>query len=600
MITKAYLLLLCFIGAALSDKVVFSSRKVAPHPWQITDHKLSGTEQLSFFIALPQQNLALLEEIYWDRTNPDSPNYQQWMSVEDLNEITATPGHVVGAVKKWLVSSGVEDMKFFGDSIEVTASVSVLRELFSTDFFVFSNNKGEKLIRQWGELSIPSELVGHIEMIVGLSSFPIPRSPYEKRINRRGIWDSFTYVVPGSVYNIYQIPPSSRANTSQGVIEWEGQSFDTTDLDTFGQQMGVDPLDNPTNAHIIGPNDPSTPGDESTLDIQWIAATGIGATNWFWIEGGTSWLYGFTVHFMNTQDVPSVISISYGWSEEDQCEQGIGASECSQLGVNSTAYVARVNTEFQKIGLRGISIFASSGDSGANGRTDEACSDKQFHPAFPAASPFLTAVGATRLIDVSTTLSNPPPICASAEYWWCASAGTEVAVSYGVSGFTSGGGFSNVAPMPDWQKAAVSKYLSGPEGQQLPAGYFNPNGRAYPDVSALGDKILIWLGSDQSIGGTSASCPMVAGIFSLLNSYTVSKTGKTLGPVNQLIYKMAQEQPATFTDITVGDNECTESGCGLDSCYGYFCSTGWDPVTGWGTPNYTQMLAYLQKFFESK
>ncbi len=42
------------------------------------------------------------------------------------------------------------------------------------------------------------------------------------------------------------------------------------------------------------------------------------ATNWFWIEGGSGWLYAFVSHFSSTQTVPSVLSVSYAWSEQDQ------------------------------------------------------------------------------------------------------------------------------------------------------------------------------------------------------------------------------------------------------------------------------------------
>lgn len=43
--------------------------------------------------------------------------------------------------------------------------------------------------------------------------------------------------------------------------------------------------------------------------------------------------------------MPHIASISYGWAEADQCQQGIGGSECQQLGVDSEQYVKRVNTE---------------------------------------------------------------------------------------------------------------------------------------------------------------------------------------------------------------------------------------------------------------
>merc|ERR1719258_559643 len=136
------------------------------------------------------------------------------------------------------------------------------------------------------------------------------------------------------------------------------------------------------------------------------------------------------------QPVPNVVSMSWGWSEEQQCgPNGIVQAECKTLGVDDVQYVDRVNTEFMKLGLKGISLFASSGDSGANGRTDEMCTDKTLHATFPAASPYLTAVGATQLTsNAETKLKNPPPVCSS---YACASKGTEVAVSFNQAGFTS-------------------------------------------------------------------------------------------------------------------------------------------------------------------
>eukprot|EP00966_Prymnesium_polylepis_P301467 6965172-Prymnesium_polylepis.3 len=58
--------------------------------------------------------------------------------------------------------------------------------------------------------------------------------------------------------------------------------------------------------------------------------------------------------------------------------------------------------------------------------------------------------------------------------------------------------------------------------------------------------------------------------------------------VRQLLYKMHASQPSTFTDVTKGDNKCTESGC-FASCKGYEATKGWDPVTGLGTPKYNEV-----------
>jgi tripeptidyl-peptidase-1 len=100
-------------------------------------------------------------------------------------------------------------------------------------------------------------------------------------------------------------------------------------------------------------------------------------------------------------------------------------------------------------------------------------------------------------------------------------------------------------------------------------------------------------GTIEPVGGTSASSPIFAGVVTLLNDYVNTKTGKPLGFVSPLLFKMGANCPGCFTDITVGDNKCTEDGCS-SSCTGFLCTKGWDPVTGFGTPNYPAMLTYIK------
>jgi len=147
----------------------------------------------------------------------------------------------------------------------------------------------------------------------------------------------------------------------------------------------------------------------------------------------------------------------------------------------------------------------------------------------------------------------------------------------------------------------VTAYLSSSIGKLIPQSYYNTSGRGYPDIAALGTGILIILdGGDSAIGGTSASAPIVAGVFTLLNDHALTVDKKPLGPMNQLLYQWGANNPDAFQDVTVGDNACTESGCALDECIGFSCAPGWDPVTGWGSPNYSKMLGYLTELLESK
>jgi len=153
--------------------------------------------------------------------------------------------------------------------------------------------------------------------------------------------------------------------------------------------------------------------------------------------------------------------------------------------------------------------------------------------------------------------------------------------------------FSFVASTPTYQQANVRSYLNS--GVALPpSSYYNAQGRGFPDIAAFGSNVLISTqGTIEGVGGTSCSSPIVAAIFTLLNDYVITKTGKPLGFMNPLLYKMAANCPTCFNDITKGDNICTEDGCS-PGCYGFTCTQGWDPVSGLGSPRYPAMLNYIK------
>lgn len=81
-------------------------------------------------------------------------------------------------------------------------------------------------------------------------------------------------------------------------------------------------------------------------------------------------------------------------------------------------------------------------------------------------------------------------------------------------------------------------------------------------------------------------------MLSLLNSYLLNHGGSPIGFANPLLYKMYANDPTTFTDITSGNNFCTENCCGS---VGFTATKGWDAVTGLGTPVFPKMLSYLQR-----
>jgi len=537
-----------------------------------------------------------LEEKFWAVSDPDHPDYRNFMTISEIDAIVNPPKQDVQKVMSWLRSAKVDRIKNHGTDLGVTCSIHSAKQLFNTDFAEFEHiETGATIVRQYGQFSVPEELSEIVVLVSGLSEFPFPKLGLKKQTQKRSPQQSGPSISPQSVQSYYTVggATSTGNNNSVGVIEFEQQYYAPSDLSQFASSFNVNcpPL---ASSHIIGYNDPTNPQLESTLDIQYVLGIAQGGIGWFWIEGNNVWVYGFATHMYSTPTIPYVASISYGWNEQMQCESGIGSAECQQLGVNSNQYVALVNTQFQKIGLRGVSLICASGDSGANGRTDPYCNEPNLNPVFPAASPFITSCGATQ-IDATinnggNSVPNPPSGCSGVTC--TGSGGYEEAVSYNQANFASGGGFSNVASTPSYQQANVNAYLAS--GVALPpSSYYNAKGRGFPDIAAFGSNVLISSqGSIEQVGGTSCASPIFAGIITLLNQFCIQRTGKPLGFLNPLLYKMAAASPATFNDITVGDNICTESGCS-SSCKGFKATKGWDPVTGLGSPRYAAMLAYL-------
>jgi tripeptidyl-peptidase-1 len=182
---------------------------------------------------------------------------------------------------------------------------------------------------------------------------------------------------------------------------------------------------------------------------------------------------------------PPTNTLTPSHTPSPQCDISPGVAPCKGVPVpaGSAAFVAACHPLYAKAGARGLTLLSASGDSGAHGRTDPGCTDPKTRPDYPAASPFITAVGATEIANGKTGTTKTP-ICQS--QLQCATGGTEVVASNKLLAFfSSGGGFSIVTPRPTWQDAAVKAYLAS--GAMLPpAGDFNASNRGFPDIAALG------------------------------------------------------------------------------------------------------------------
>jgi subtilase family serine protease len=88
--------------------------------------------------------------------------------------------------------------------------------------------------------------------------------------------------------------------------------------------------------------------------------------------------------------------------------------------------------------------------------------------------------------------------------------------------------------------------------------------------------------------GTSAATPLWAAIIALADQ----QAGQRLGFINPAIYHIARgpDYHHAFHDIVTGDNSVLWP-TGVFT--GYTAGPGWDPVTGWGSPNAQYLVPVL-------
>ncbi|EPS43561.1 hypothetical protein H072_2349 [Dactylellina haptotyla CBS 200.50] len=250
-------------------------------------------------------------------------------------------------------------------------------------------------------------------------------------------------------------------------------------------------------------------------------------------------------------NLPQVLSISFG-DDEDSRKKKLSRRLCKK---------------FMQFGLRGRSVLVAAGDFGLGKKCDEHAKGDEllrYVPDIFGSYPWATIVGGT--------------------YW----NGT------GEGAWDSGGaGFSNYHPRPGYQADVVDAYLQGPGLVDATnnAGYFNAQGRAYPDVAAMAVGVRTINFGKQDIGdGTSYACPIFASIIALLNGVRLNDGKGPLGFLNPWLYGVVAPGGG-FNEVDAG----RVLGCRalLGKTGGFNASTGWDAATGLGTPNFEVMKSLM-------
>ena len=416
-------------------------------------------------------------------------------------------------------------------SVILKGKISDFEEAFAVNLNLEEQQGSEFRVRT-GDIHVPAELADIVTGVFGFDERPAARpmfqvyQPDQKIVNHAAGTPSYTGDQLAKIYGF----PTGVTGKGQciGIIELGG-GYKTADITNYFKSLGIKKPVVKAVSVDGGKNAPTTANSadgEVLLDIEVAGAVAPEAKIVVYFAPNTDqgFLDAITQAVHDTTNKPSVISISWGSAEANWTPQAL----------------TNFNEAFKAAAVLGVTICAAAGDGGsADGVTDG-----KVHVDFPSSSPYILACGGTKLVtDGSNKITS--------ETVWHAARDS-----------ATGGGVSDVFPLPDYQKNA-----------NVPAS-LNTNfiGRGVPDVAADADpstgyKVLVD-GQQLVFGGTSAVAPLMAGLIALTNQ----QKGKAAGFINPSIYST----PNLCRDITVGDNKTTKTNTG------YTAGEGWDACTGLG------------------
>ncbi|KAJ7737890.1 family S53 protease [Mycena maculata] len=519
--------------------VVHEKRNAVPSGF-VQSGSVPASKEITLRIALTNTDITGLEKTMYEISDPANALYGQHLTPEQVAEFVKPTAEGLAAVTEWLSENDIspKSASNAGDLLQITIPASKADELLSTKFSTFKHvESGVESIRTLA-YSVPASLKPHIQFVHPTIAFtaPLRGSPGVTAINtKRALGqekrkDPVEERYPASCATV--VTPAC-LQAFYGIPTAKATSSANNVLgvagyvEQFANQADLQRFLGALRPDLVNTTFLQNSGGEAVLDIEYTVG----------LAGGVPVTF-ISVGEDNNDGVMGAIDIVTSLlGETDEARPTVLTISYGFNEEDLTIALSRgVCQAYMQLGAVGTSVLFASGDV--------------FVPAAPSGCPFITSVGGS---------AGLPP---------------QVAANF------SSGGFSNYFTVPYYQANDVRTYVAS-IGEQY-AGLYNTTGRGYPDIAAQAESVEIaWKGNFTLVEGTSAASPVSASIFALVNDKLIAAGRPVLGFLNPFLYSAAGR--AAFTDVTYGTNP----GCNTD---GFSASTGWDPVTGLGTPNYQQLL----------
>jgi kumamolisin len=503
--------------------------------------RLAQNHVLQLDLVLPLKDPAGLKSFLADVYNPGSPNYHHWLTPA---EFTARFGPTQAQYDEVLTFARNNGLQVVGGSrdgmeVQVRGTVGTIEAALHVSLNTYRHPTEDRDF--YGVDREPTPNISfNLWHVSGLDNFSIPKPLLVNRNEfaaRHGIYPEqvVSHATTGSGPSASFLGSDMRAayyggtaltgaGQHLGLLEFAGT--DLADLNTYYANVHQT---NTVPVNLISTDGSSTSCTDNTAGghcddteqtLDMTQALGMAPA-----------LASLDVYISTTSDVPMISAMT----THNPLPTTIGCSWGWTPVDNST-----LDPYFQKMAAQGQNFFAASGDSSTWSSSNQ---------AWPADDPYVTSVGGT---DLTTASAGGPW---SGETAWV----------------DSGGGISpNHFAIPSWQAQA---------------GVINSSNRGSttyrngPDVSANAN-FTFYVCADQTTctannyGGTSFAAPMWAGFIALVNQQLTSSSQPTIGFINPTIYNqnVTSQYATDFHDITNGTSGS------------YSAVTGYDLVTGWGSP----------------
>ncbi len=486
---------------------------------------MDPTQRLNLAILLPLRNQPELTNLLERLSDPSSADYGHFLSVAQFTEQFGPTKADYRTIVNFAKANGFKVTNTPPNRllVDINGTVADIEKAFHVTMVVYQHPTENRTF--YSPDREPSlDLAIPVSHIAGLNDYSIPRPMY-KRVPEGEAIKSNSGSGPGGAF----LGGDMRAAYyGSGSLTGSGQSVGLLEFDGYNMSDVTSSFDGKSNSVAInnvlidGASAGSDGNDgEQVLDIVQAATMAPGMNQVrVYIAPGTS---------------------SIGVGDVDMFNKMATENICKQISVSwgwTPDDTSANEPIFQQMAAQGQNVFVASGDSGkytGNNNTDY---------SYPAEDPYIVAVGGTDL-----TTSGPGGSWVSETAW----------------ADSSGGPSDDSLPIPSWQSGIANG-----------SNQASTTKRNVPDVAMEGnfDNYTCSQGScSGGWGGTSFAAPRWAGYLALVNQQNVINHGTTLGFLNPIIYPIAKGSSYTsnFHDITSGSN-------------GYSAVTGYDLVTGWGSP----------------